>query len=107
MKTRVTNLKRLNKWWRQDDQYVYVGRAGKGLSGEFGNPIPLEQESDRTDVLARYREYLEERITHDLDFRAKVKALAGKTLVCFCSPKPCHGDILAEVVDRLNKNDDA
>lgn len=106
--TKVVNIKRLSKWWQQDDQYVYIGRAGKGLTGEFGNPILLERESDRLKVLDAYRTYLEDRISRDEDFRAKVKALSGKTLVCFCRPAGgfkgrvlCHGQILAAYIDGI------
>jgi hypothetical protein len=84
-----------------DPQYVYIGRAGKGMSGDFGNPIVLERESDRDKVLQEYRIYLEKRVEEDVDFRTKVMDLRDKTLVCFCKPKPCHGDILVEMVEKL------
>jgi hypothetical protein len=103
MKTSVVNITKLDKWWMHDDSYVYIGRAGKGLSGEFGNPFPLEKESDRDMILNQYRDHLEKKIKEDQAFREKVKALHGKRLVCFCHPKKCHGDILAEVSDRLNQ----
>ncbi len=83
---------------------VYIGRAGKGKSGYFGNPIlrgkrclycgMIHNESGTT--LDCYRDYLEKRIKEDAEFKANVKALKGKTLGCFCKPKACHGDILAE-----------
>ena len=83
---------------------VYIGRAGKGKSGYFGNPIlkgkrclycgMIHDESGTT--LDCYRDYLNKRIKEDAEFKANVKALKGKILGCFCKPKPCHGDILAE-----------
>ena len=103
MRTTVVNISKLNKWWMHDDRYVYIGREGKGLPGDFGNPVPLEKESDRQKNLEQYRHYLKKRVEEDADFRAKVISLHGKILVCFCRPKPCHGDILAEVVDELWK----
>jgi hypothetical protein len=30
-----------------------------------------------------------------------VKALRGKVLGCFCKPRPCHGDVLLEFVDKV------
>ncbi len=100
--TNVVNIRKLNKWWHLYDEYVYIGREGKGLPGTFGNPFVLECESDREKVLLQYRDYLEKRVQDDKDFRAKVIALKDKTLVCFCKPKACHGDVLAEVVEKLN-----
>jgi hypothetical protein len=99
VRPKVVNISKLDKWWMHDDRYVYIGREGKGLSGIFGNPFHLE--NDRTAVLEQYRQYLEKKI-EDEDFKAKVIALKDKILVCFCKPKPCHGDILAEFVERLN-----
>jgi hypothetical protein len=28
--------------------------------------------------------------------------LKGKVLGCFCKPKECHGDILVELVEKLD-----
>lgn len=102
MKPKVVNISKLRKNWIFDSDYVYIGRAGKGLPGTFGNPFPLKSEKDRAIMLEQYREYLESRIETDRFFREAVVALKDKILVCFCHPKPCHGDVLAEVVERLN-----
>jgi hypothetical protein len=37
----------------------------------------------------------------DEDYRTKVSELKGKTLICFCKPSLCHGDVLAEIADAL------
>lgn len=83
---------------------IYIGRPGKGHDGYFGNPIPLGTGDayDRGKVLFQYGRYLEERIANDPIFRARVKSLSGKTLVCFCIPKLCHGMILARYADDLS-----
>lgn len=86
-----------------DSYDVYIGRAGKGKDGYFGNPIT---EGTRTEKLEGYNEYIRNRIQTDEEFREKVKALDGKTLGCFCKPKRCHGDILAEMCVKLNIEDD-
>ena len=52
---------------------VYIGRAGHGEDGYFGNP-----------------------------FRQRIHALKGKRLGCFCKPYPCHGDIIKEYLDTLD-----
>lgn len=97
MATQVVNMYHLQKGWEADPQYVYIGRAGRGFDGRFGNPL-------RT--LEGYEEWLLGRLKTDKPFRAAVRNLAGKTLVCFCKPKPCHGDVLARFADLLAAYDD-
>lgn len=82
---------------------VYIGRAGHGQDGYFGNPYPLTSESERGLVLERYKEYFLKRIDEDLEFKKKVLSLKGKVLGCFCKPKACHGDIIKEWLDREEK----
>lgn len=100
--TKVVNIKKLPKSWVRDDDYVYIGRAGNGQSGYFGNPFTLKSENKRQEVLDQYRAYLEKKLEEDQEFRSKVRNLRGKTLVCFCKPKLCHGDILAEWAEKLS-----
>jgi hypothetical protein len=92
MVTTVVNL-------RRSGYDVYIGRAGKGLDGYFGNPFRLSPGDDRAAVLDRYRGWFLERIRADGEFRRKVLALRGKRLGCFCKPLACHGDVLAAWVD--------
>lgn len=70
---------------------VFIGRPTK-----WGNPFVIDDENHRLAVIAGYRRYLQER--PDLIEDAKIE-LAGKDLVCFCAPLPCHGDILLEVAN--------
>ena len=63
------------------DDAIYVGRGSP-----WGNPFVLGPDGDRKTVIRRFR--LE--ILPDLD----VSELEGKDLVCFCSPKECHADLL-------------
>jgi hypothetical protein len=94
----VINIKDAPVGWRDDPHYVYIGRAGKGLDGYFGNPFIAKQ---RGDTLDKYRGYLEDLLKVDREFIRRTKALQGKTLVCFCKPKRCHGDILAHYAEKL------
>lgn len=81
---------------------IYIGRGGRGHDGYFGNPILLTGKESREEVLERYERYLVGRLKVDKIFAARVKSLSGKTLVCFCIPKLCHGMILARYADNLN-----
>ena len=82
--------------WETDPQYVYIGRAGKGHDGFFGNPYQLRPGQDRGATIEKFRSYCAERIAESHHYRRSVKALKGKTLVCFCKPEACHGDVLAQ-----------
>lgn len=92
MPTKVVNI-------RLKDYDVYIGRAGKGMDGYFGNPFKLEPGMSRGDTLDKYREYFHNRIQTDPEFRKRIDTLQGKTLGCFCKPYPCHGDIIKEYLD--------
>lgn len=81
------------------DNGVYIGRAGKGNDGYFGNPFPMRSEAERADVIRKYRAYFAERVAKDPVFKARVQELKGKTLLCFCAPHACHGDVIAEYLD--------
>jgi energy-converting hydrogenase Eha subunit B len=61
----------------------------------FGNPFILGRDGDRAEVVRRYRVWLWARLQADPGFRAKVRALEGRDLVCCCAPLACHGDVLA------------
>lgn len=89
--TTVVNL-------RKEPFDVYIGRAGHGHDGTFGNPF---SQWDRATNIAKFREYFLERIQQDRDFKSKVLSLKGKRLGCFCKPKDCHGDIIAEYLNNI------
>jgi hypothetical protein len=38
-------------------------------------------------------------MAQDPVFAAELKKLKGKVLACWCSPNPCHGDVIAAVVE--------
>lgn len=88
--------------WVNDPQYVYIGRPGKGLTGEWGNPYSLDKNDDRADVIKKYMLWIDLKIQSKKDnWKNKIIGLRGKTLVCFCTPKLCHGDVLALLADTL------
>lgn len=93
-KTKIVNL-------HKDSYDVYIGRAGKGKEGYFGNPIRLEG-GTRKEVLKRYKEYFYQRLENDAEFKQRVLELKGKTLGCFCKPKSCHGDTIVEYLNSLD-----
>jgi len=114
MPSRLINIRYAPSGWQNNPDYVYIGRAGKGQDGYFGNPFPLQKGLPRGATLQFYRSYLAKRLSEDPEFKQRVLGLLGKTLVCFCAPKEgldvhdstdenylCHGQILLSVLDRL------
>lgn len=96
--TSVINIKDAPVDWKKNPEYLYIGRAGKGLGGKWGNPFKLESESDRATVLRKYIQWLQKQITY-YSWPEEISELRDKILVCFCAPRLCHGDILALLAD--------
>lgn len=105
--TRVRNMNR----YAPDDpvitQGVYVGRAGHGQDGYFGNPIRPGRTCPECrgvhhsggGTLPCFARALFRRLVLDREFRGRVSALRGRDLLCFCDPDPCHARYLACAAD--------
>lgn len=100
--TRVINIRNAPRGWENNPQYVYIGRAGKGQDGYFGNPFKLSKHEERGATLARFEAHARRLLDTDIEYRRRVRDLYGKTLVCFCHPQPCHGDVLAKLAAVLS-----
>lgn len=109
MSTRVIHIRNAPPGWEQNPDYVYIGRAGHGFSGEYGNPHVLGWCSfcggrhEREGVVEAFKLYARARRAADPDWRALVEKLRGKWLVCFCKPKDCHGDVYVELLDEKER----
>lgn len=84
------------------DGDVYIGRAGNGQDGYFGNPFKLTPGADRGSTLEDYEAYARKRIETDATFKMRVFGLYGKRLFCFCKPHACHGDVLEKLAAELH-----
>jgi hypothetical protein len=93
MKTTVVNITNIHR----RDYDVYIGRPSK-----WGNPFKIGKNVSgvqwtRDDVIEIYRNWVETKHPEIIE-KAK-RELRGKRLGCYCSPLPCHGDVLAEFAD--------
>jgi hypothetical protein len=86
---------------------VYIGRRGKGHDGYFGNLHECDKwcricgkYHDREDCIRAFSVDFYKRLKADPEYRRAVLALKGKTLGCFCHPLPCHGNVIANWVNR-------
>ena len=80
---------------------VYIGRPSV-----LGNPYAISAASTPDEVLAQYRVWLESRLRKGDSPQARlIQTLRERyaregvvSLVCFCSPQPCHGDVISEFI---------
>jgi len=83
--TRVVNC-------RYESYDIYIGRPS-----EWGNPFVVGKDGTRKVVIKKYRKWL----LGQPKLLSQLHRLKGKRLGCWCSPLPCHGDVLVEI---LNEN---
>jgi hypothetical protein len=109
--TKVVNIR------KQTIYDVYIGRAGKGQDGYFGNPVAVGKTCPECkaihmkggSTLKCYRSYMMRRISTDPEFLQRLQELKDKTLACFCVGKEwkvgdkgdlvCHGQVIALFLD--------
>ena len=76
---------------KRDKFDVYIGRPSK-----WGNPFTIGKDGTRNEVIEKYRDW----IKTQPDLIASLHELRDKTLGCWCSPNPCHGDVLVELANQ-------
>jgi hypothetical protein len=89
--------KELVLWARSHHLYLYIGRENHHAKEDrsiWHNPF---KSGWTEEIMASYRDYLLSNET----LMARIPELRGKLLVCWCYPKPCHGDILAALANGL------
>ena len=74
---------------------VYIGRPSK-----WGNPFKEGRDGTREEVIELFRGYI---LRHPTLLFDLVDELKGKVLGCWCSPKPCHGDVLVELLRKVEE----
>jgi hypothetical protein len=86
---------------------IYIGRPSL-----FGNPYTV-REYGRQEAIRLYRRWLWDRILEQGEVYAELKRLAEMakqgevTLICWCAPEPCHGDMVRRSVEWLNSDEGA
>lgn len=63
----------------------------------WGNPFRIGPDGDRDAVICKFKDW----IVRQPGLLARLPELRGKVLGCWCHPKPCHGDFLAEVANGM------
>ncbi len=76
---------------KRDKYDVYIGRPSK-----WGNPFVIGKDGTREQVIQKYEQWLRTQPA----LLAALPELKGKVLGCWCSPKPCHGDVLLRLANQ-------
>ena len=58
----------------------------------------------RAEIVQLYRRYLWRQIRNGTITRDNLLALQGIVLVCYCKPRPCHGDVIVQAVKWAIEN---
>lgn len=85
---------------------VYIGRGPcprTGEPGRWGNPFShrpstvagVTAVATREEAIRRYAEWLWAELDAERISLKDLAELHGKTLGCWCAPRPCHGEVLA------------
>lgn len=77
---------------------TYIGRGSI-----WGNPFHIGADGSRQDTIDKYGALMHGRLNGDKAeyWVEELLKLQGRTLVCFCKPQACHGDILEELIEHL------
>ena len=70
---------------------VYIGRGSA-----WGNPYVIGKHGDRDRVIAFYYDYALRRLAIEPEWLKPLKD--ASSLVCYCAPLKCHGDILVSLL---------
>lgn len=83
---------------RKESFDIYCGRAfAEFPESDWHNPFKIELGCGRKCVIEKFRQYL----LKNPILMARLPELQGKVLGCWCRPKACHCDIIAELVNAL------
>ena len=95
-RTAIVNLKHhpdLQRALEDREEFEGVVRADRRT--RWGNRFVIGRHGTREEVIERYRRRLWQRIREGEVSLEELAGLHGKTLACWCHPKPCHCNVLA------------
>jgi hypothetical protein len=70
---------------------------------ELCNPIKISEDCSRDEAIEQYSKYFYENLEKFKELLGSIERQAqGQTvcLVCWCKPKNCHGDVIAEYINN-------
>lgn len=76
---------------KDDPHDIYIGRPSI-----WGNPFEIGSDGTRREVIEKYRQW----VVNQPYLMERIHLLRGKRLGCWCCPRPCHGNVLADLADQ-------
>ena len=74
----------------------------------LGNPFILGPDGNRATVIEKYKVWFDQQMLSNEEFKEKFydmcKSYAHYEIVqlaCWCSPQPCHGDIIKQAMEEI------
>lgn len=111
---RVANLRKIGyedlEKWTKDPRNLYVGRQIRIFIDKvyylqpgsiFANKFSTKTHG-REEAIRLYEAEILKQLQNP-EFVAELRKLKGKNLGCWCSPEPCHADILLRIVSNLDE----
>jgi hypothetical protein len=72
-----------------------AGSVAIGRGSVWGNPFIIGQDGDRDTVISKFYHYAKWRLEREPQW---LEPLQGKDLACYCSPNPCHGNAIIQLL---------
>ena len=82
---------------------IYIGRPSV-----LGNPFVIGRDGDREEVIEKYLGWLRNEWRRNGPAKTELLRLAeiakhgDLELTCWCAPAPCHGNVIADAIEKIN-----
>lgn len=107
-------LNKRNIQYLQLDKMIYIGRPVYKSNEHFGNPFSVIRTAmdtihvnSREEAIDHFEKWIRGLDYKDVEPKRRkwilehLFLLRGKHLVCWCAPKPCHGDIYIQLLREI------
>ena len=98
------------KTYKKDDDYISIKID---RSSPLGNPFYMQDESKRDYVCDKYEEYFNNKINdNDIVFMKELDKIYNLAinndivLLCWCSPKRCHGETIKRYLEKIGDEEE-
>lgn len=81
--------------------HIYIGRKFGPFkeNSKWANSFIIGKDGTREEVIAKYEAWLQSQP----ELLSSINELRGKTLICWCAPEKCHGEVLERLLDGEEK----
>ena len=77
-----------------------AGSVAIGRGSVWGNPFIIGADGDRDTVISKFYHYAKWRLERETKW---LEPLQGKDLACYCSPNPCHGNAIINLLTEADE----